>query len=96
MKLLITSHRGHHECILDEPEVSQNFYEKMTGLRTEALPQEYKGFVPENFDELEKLWKTSTMGFSAIGFDENQEVIAMNKFNPEVKEMVYIAPITGG
>ena len=91
MKLIITSKRGHHEAVL-EPEVSKLLFDKMTGKMERSLDKDLKQQIPDTFEELKGLWKRGNPGYTA--YDENEEI--MTEFNPEAKEVLFVAPIAGG
>lgn len=95
MRIKITSHRGHHEAVLDEPQVAEQFFNKMVGKETAALPPELKTKVPDTFVELESIWKNGNPGYSAYTKkgDMLEKVV---DFNPAVEEVLFISPIIGG
>ena len=94
MKIKITSHRGHHECAVDAT-VGEALFDKLTGRRVEALPAELRPKIPENFAELEGLWRDSRMNYAAVA-TRGGELVGVREFAPQADEIVFIAPITGG
>jgi hypothetical protein len=92
MKIKITSHRGHHEAVL-EADVSQMIFEKLTGVRTEALPCDLKTRMPQEFKELKALWTSGKTAYLAIEPSANRHI---REFDPNAEEILFLAPITGG
>ena len=95
MKIMITSPRGHHECDV-APEVGKAIFEKMIGVNQAALDKELRTSVPENFAELEALWRAGNPGYSAFAAAGGGDFTAVKKFDPEAPELLFIAPIAGG
>jgi len=95
MKVMITSFRGDHNAVL-EPEVSQVLFEKLTGKRTEALPADLKTKVPDTFQELEGLWRDGKLGYSAFVQHPEDGIAPVKEFNPEIEDLLFIAPQQGG
>lgn len=95
MKFMITSWRGHHGATIDDIQIQKDLFNKLTGLRKEPLPEEYKTKIPDNFQELEALWKTGKMEYDAINVDKG-EWKKIREFNSQVQELVFLAPKTGG
>lgn len=95
MTIKITSHRGHHEAAVMEPEVSQAIYEKMTGKTEAPLPAEYKVKIPDNFGELEGLWKEGRLGYMAFE-GKNGDMELIKEFRPEIDVLLFIAPQQAG
>jgi len=95
MIIKITSWRGHHEAVL-EPEVGQVLFEKMTGKRVEAIPAEFRVRVPDTFQELESLWQNGKQAYCVVSKDTHGDLIPMKEWNPDVEELLFIAPIAGG
>lgn len=96
MLIKVTSHRGHHEAAVADPEVARPIFEKLTGKREEPLPEEFKTKIPDTFQELEGLWKKGKMGYTAFQTDGQGEVIGLKEFAPEARDVVFMAPIVGG
>lgn len=94
MKIMITSARGHHEAVL-EPEVGEAIFLKLTGGSEEALPESMRAVVPDTFRELEELWQVGTVGYSPFR-KVGDEIEAVNEFDPNDEELLFVAPITGG
>jgi hypothetical protein len=96
MKFTITTFRGDHNCELDDPGVSQMLFEKLVGIREAPLPDEVKTKVPDNFQELEKLWKQGRMGYGGFSVDAEKNMTKLAQFDPNAQEVVMLAPIGGG
>lgn len=97
MKLKITSWRGHHEADV-EPAVAKALFDKMTGKDREPLPATVRAAVPATFGELTALWEAGHPGYSVVAPPETADrpPKALTEFDPAAKELIFIAPITGG
>ena len=93
----VTSAIGHHEVdVLDEVD-QQMLFEKMTGTRNEALPVEMKTKLPDTFHNLTQLWHDGKMSFiPVVKQDDSDEFVMLKQFNPQIREVVMLAPIRGG
>lgn len=96
MKFMVTSHRGHHEATVEDAVVSEALFNKLAGIRTEPLPEEYKVRIPDTFQELAGLWKDEKMGYTPIGFGPNEEMMQVKEYSPDIEKVIFLAPITGG
>ena len=96
MNLQVTSHRGHHEACVLEPEVSKAIFEKLTGKNTEPLPQALKTKMPDTWADLEALWEKGQKGYLPFLVDEEKNLIPCREYSPEIKDILFLAPITGG
>jgi hypothetical protein len=95
MKLMVTSWRGHHEAVVDDPTISKAVFEKMTGLNKAALPADMKVKIPDTFQELEGLWRDGPMGYTAVAKRvDGMEVV--KEFDPLIEDLLFLAPIVGG
>ena len=70
MKIKITSSRGHHEADVMEPEVGKALFDKLSGRSINPLPEEMKAILPENFQELQGLWKEGKLGYVPASVEE--------------------------
>ncbi len=95
MVFKITSHRGHHEATLEQ-EAGRMVFEKLTGLTRARLPEAARVYVPENFGELETLWRDGAGEYTAFAVSPDKELTPLRKFDPAVKEVLLLAPIAGG
>lgn len=95
----ITSFRGDHKCeaTIEDNAVSQALCEKMLGLRSEPLSDEVRQKCPDNFSELQNLWKEGTIkGYSGFTVDADKNMTPLKKFDPQAREVLLFAPIAGG
>lgn len=95
MVLKIASRRGHHEAVIDDVSVVRAIHDKMTGRCSDPLPEEFKTKVPENFRELEGLWKSGKMGYTPAFQKSGAEEISRD-FDAEADAVLMFPPITGG
>ena len=93
MTIKITSPRGHHEAVADA-DVSEALFLKMTGKSSKRLSDEIKTKLPDNFKELEGLWKPGKLSYIAVS--KNDEMIPVKEFDPAAENIVFISPVSGG
>ncbi len=91
MKIRIGSHLGDHNCDCEE-QVAEAVFNKLTGKTAEPLPQDLKTKVPDNFLELEAIWKEGKLGYTA--FDE--ENVIVKKFDTTTRELLFMPVVIGG
>jgi hypothetical protein len=92
----VTSKRGHHEAVLEDPAIAGPIFDKMTGKTEAPLPPEFKTKVPDTWQELQALWKPGKLGYTAIQAGADGEVVGLKEFSPEAQDVVFIAPVIGG
>jgi hypothetical protein len=95
MLIKISSLRGHHEAEV-ETEVAEALFNKLSGRTKAPFPEEFKTKIPATFQELESLWEEGGGGFSLFTVNDKKEMIPVKKFNPEIKELCFLAPVAGG
>jgi len=95
MLIKISSSRGHHEAEV-ETEVAEALFNKLSGRTRAPLPEEFKAKIPATFQESESLWKEGTGGFSLFTTNDKKEMVAVKEFDPEIKELCFLAPVAGG
>ena len=100
MVFKITSRRGHHEVDIAEPEVCEALFNKLTGKTNAPLPEEFKGKVPDTFQELQGLWRKGNLAYVATTVDKGMDAAnnsrLVTKFDPQLKDVVFLDMISGG
>ena len=94
MRIRITSHLGHHEAVIDQ-DVAKAIFDKMTGKTKAALPKSIRTKVPDNFEQLAALWTDSKMSYVASA-KQGEQLVAVKEFDPQIEDMLFIAPVMGG
>jgi len=98
MRFNITTHRGHHEADVMDEVVGKALFDKLSGRSVNPLPEEMKAILPENFQELQGLWKKGKLGYvPALVEEGNSDAAAvMTEWDPNAKEILLIAMQSGG
>ena len=98
MKFNVTSHRGHHEADVMDPQVGKVLFDKLCGRSVEPLPEGLKETLPENFKELTGLWKSGKLSFVPAAVEEggSDNAVIMKEWDPNAKEILLISMQAGG
>jgi hypothetical protein len=95
MRIKVHSHRGDHEAVLSEPD-ARLVFNKLTGGYGDPLPADLKTRVPDTWQELEALWNPGQPQYLAAVKDAKGEATLTKEWRPDVAEMTFLAPVTGG
>lgn len=94
MRLRIMSHRGDHAAEVADSGVARLVFEKLTGVRAEALDRALLGnHLPTTFEELEELWRPGPGARAAFDLETRRK---LEGFDPEARAVMFVPPITGG
>jgi hypothetical protein len=98
MRFNITSGRGHHNAEVMDEAVGKALFCKLTGRSSRPLPKEMRAVLPDNFQELEGLWKQGKLGYLPAAVEEggSDNATVMTEWDPNAKEILLIAMQSGG
>jgi len=83
---------GDANCVLEEND-ARAIFDKLTGRTSEPLLEELRTKVPDTFQALQALWGPGKLSYFPVDFS-TQEMVT--KFDPQVQDLVFVAPIRGG
>lgn len=95
MIISVTSHRGHHEAVV-ENDTARMVFDRLTGKRKEPLPAAVRTKIPDTWAELDALWGGTGGGYTALTREADGKMSDSKEFDPHAEEIAFIAPVTGG
>ena len=95
MIIRIQSHRGDHNCEVADVDVAEKVFDKLTGRTSLPLSEEVRTSIPDTFQELEALFRTGTLSYMPVQKDGGYMTL-VERFSPDLREVLFVAPIRGG